>query len=115
PEAGAKHRIEAALRRLRATFRDAGRRHDRAVVVLAQADMFDPAPPAAAADDPEQVFGFRAIVRALAEDSEWLQAYGRDAAADRLQRTTVAGSANAASYVRFTVAPNGPKNAGSRR
>jgi hypothetical protein len=45
----------------------------------------------------------------LAAGSPWLAVYGRDAAADRLQRITVDGSANATNYVKFSVAPDRSK------
>ncbi|MCG2621896.1 metallophosphoesterase [Arthrobacter sp. I2-34] len=134
-----EHRTEAALQQLRETFRDASRRNDRAVVVMTQADMFDPALLAGATADPESVSGFRAIVHVLAEEanrfdgavylvngdshvfdadrplaagSAWLGVYGQDAAAGKLQRITVDGSANATNYVRFTVAPNSSQDSG---
>jgi class 3 adenylate cyclase len=132
-EAEVRNRIEAALEQLRGTFRDAERRHDRAVVIMTQADMFDPSLLAGAVKDPESVSGFREIVNVLAEeanrfdgavylvngdshvfaedrplagDSAWLDVYGRQAEAGMLQRITVDGSANATNYVRFSVAPN---------
>jgi hypothetical protein len=128
-----KHRIDAAVGQLRDTFADAARRNDRAVVIMTQADMFDPALLAAATADPETMSGFREIIDTLvqetnafdapvylvngdshvyAEDqplgagSPWLQVYGQDTAADELQRITVDGSANATNYVKFTVAAN---------
>ncbi|WP_454699474.1 metallophosphoesterase [Arthrobacter humicola] len=131
-QAEVDHRTQAVLEQLRDTFRDATRRHDRAVVLMTQADMFDPSLLAAATAHPESVSGFREIVRTvteetnrfdgpvylingdshvyaenrpLAEGSPWLTVYGQGAA-DDLQRITVDGSANATNYVRFTVAPN---------
>lgn len=132
-EAEVRNRIAAAVEQLRGTFRDAERRHDRAVVVLTQADMFDPSLLAGAVKDPGSVSGFREIVNVLAEEanrfdgavylvngdshvftedrplaggSAWLDVYGRQAEAAKLQRITVDGSANATNYVRFSVAPN---------
>ncbi|MCQ6270086.1 metallophosphoesterase [Pseudarthrobacter sp. R1] len=127
-----KHRTEAVLNQIRDTFADAERRNDRAVVLMTQADMFDPSLLNAATVNPEILSGFRGIVQAiveetngfdrpvylingdshvfaenqpLAEGSPWLDVYGQPAA-DRLQRITVDGSANATNYVRFTVAGN---------
>ncbi|CAI3804215.1 metallophosphoesterase [Pseudarthrobacter sp. MM222] len=127
-----EHRTDAVLAQIRDTFTDAERRNDRAVVLMTQADMFDPSLLAAATANPDTMSGFREIVQAiidetnsfdapvylingdshvfaenqpLAEGSPWLEIYGRPAA-DDLQRITVDGSANATNYVRFTVAGN---------
>lgn len=127
-----EQRTDAVLAQIRDTFADAERRNDRAVILMAQADMFDPSLLAAAAANPDTMSGFRDIVQAivdetnsfdapvylingdshvfaedepLAEGSPWLDVYG-GAAADDLQRITVDGSANATNYVRFTVAGN---------
>ena len=127
-----EHRTDAALAQIRKTFADAERRNDRAVVLMTQADMFDPSLLAAATANPDIMSGFREIVQAiidetnsfdapvylingdshvfaenrpLAEGSPWLDIYGHPAA-DDLQRITVDGSANATNYVRFTVAGN---------
>jgi Calcineurin-like phosphoesterase len=127
-----EHRTDAVLSQIRDTFAGAERRNDRAVVLMTQADMFDPSLLAAASANPETVSGFRKIVQAiveetnnfdapvylingdshvfaenkpLAEGSPWLDIYGQPAA-DDLQRVTVDGSANATNYVRFTVAGN---------
>ncbi|WP_163166058.1 hypothetical protein [Arthrobacter sp. Alg241-R88] len=127
-----EHRTDAVLDQIRETFDDAERRNDRAVVLMTQADMFDPSLLTAATVNPEILSGFRGIVQAiieetnsfdrpvylingdshvfaenqpLAEGSPWLDVYGQPAA-DHLQRITVDGSANATNYVRFTVAGN---------
>jgi hypothetical protein len=127
-----EHRTEAVLDQIRDTFADAERRNDRAVVLMTQADMFDPSLLNAATANPEIVSGFRGIVQAIIEEtnsfdrpvylingdshvfaenqplaagSPWLDIYGQPAA-DDLQRITVDGSANATNYVRFTVAGN---------
>jgi hypothetical protein len=127
-----EHRTDAVLAQIRGTFADAERRNDRAVVLMTQADMFDPSLLAAATANPDTMSGFREIVQAiidetnsfdapvylingdshvfaenqpLAEGSPWLDIYGQPAA-DDLQRITVDGSANATNYVRFTVAGN---------
>lgn len=131
------HRTQAVLAQLRETFSDASRRNDRAVVLMTQVDMFDPALLDTAQANPDTVSGFREIVRTiveesnrfdgpvylingdshvyaenqpLAEGSPWLAVYGQDSA-DDLQRITVDGSNNATNYVRFTVAGNGAKGA----
>ncbi|MET1086232.1 MAG: hypothetical protein ABWY04_03780 [Arthrobacter sp.] len=132
-----EHRTDAVLAQIRGTFADAGRRNDRAVVLMIQADMFDPSLLAAASANPDSVSGFRGIVQTiieetnsfdrpvylingdshvfaenepLAEGSPWLGVYGQPAA-DDLQRITVDGSNNATNYVRFTVAGNSARGA----
>lgn len=133
-----EHRTDAVLAQIRKTFADAEGRNDRAVVLMTQADMFDPSLLAAATANPDTMSGFREIVQAiidetnsfdppvylingdshvfaenqpLAEGSPWLDIYGQPAA-DDLQRITVDGSANATNYVRFTVAGNSADGAG---
>ena len=127
-----EHRTDAVLAQIHDTFTDAERRNDRAVVLMTQADMFDPSQLAAATADPESVSGFREIVAAIVEEtnrfdrpvylingdshvfaenqplaagSPWLGIYGQPAA-DDLERITVDGAANATDYLRFTVAGN---------
>ncbi|WP_406636008.1 hypothetical protein [Pseudarthrobacter quantipunctorum] len=127
-----EYRTGAVLAQIRETFADAGRRNSRAVVLMTQADMFDPSLLAAATTNPEIMSGFREIVAAIVEEtnsfdapvylingdshvfaenqplaagSPWLEIYGQ-APADDLQRITVDGSANATNYVRFSVAGN---------
>lgn len=130
-----QHRTEAVVAQLRETFSDATRRNDRAVVLVTQADMFDPALLEAAQANPATVSGFREIVQTIVEEtnrfdgpvylingdshvyaenqplaagSPWLAVYGQ-APADHLQRITVDGANNATNYLRFTVAGNGAK------
>jgi hypothetical protein len=130
-----EHRTDAVLAQIRETFREAGRRNDRAVVLMTQADMFDPSLLAAASADPDTVSGFREIVQTIIEEtnrfnapvylingdshvfaeneplaagSPWLDIYGQPAA-DNLQRITVDGANNAVDYLRFTVAGNSSK------
>jgi hypothetical protein len=137
-QAEVDHRTKAVLDQVRDTFKDATRRNDRAVVLMTQADMFDPSLLDAATANPDSVSGFREIVRTiteetnrfdgpvylingdshvyaenqpLAEGSPWLKIYGQEAA-DDLQRITVDGSANATNYVRFTVAENSASGPG---
>ena len=127
-----EYRTDAVLAQIRETFADAGRRNSRAVVLMTQADMFDPSLLATATTKPEIMSGFREIVAAIVEEtnsfdapvylingdshvfaenqplaagSPWLEIYGQ-APADDLQRITVDGSANATNYVRFTAAGN---------
>ncbi|MDQ0730720.1 hypothetical protein [Arthrobacter sp. B1I2] len=133
-----EHRTDAVVAQIRQTFADARRSNDRAVVLVQQADMFDPSLLAAATADPETVSGFREIVQAivdetnnfdapaylvngdshvfaenqpLAKGSPWLNIYGSPAA-DNLQRVTVDGANNAVDYVRFRVAGNSAKGTG---
>ncbi|MEV7573340.1 hypothetical protein AB0P28_09615 [Pseudarthrobacter sp. NPDC089323] len=133
-----EHRTGAVLAQIRETFADAERRNHRAVVLMTQADMFDPSLLAAATANPEVVSGFREIVAAIVEEtnsfdapvylingdshvfaenqpladgSPWLDVYGQPAA-DNLQRVTVDGSANATNYVRFSVAGNSADGSG---
>lgn len=133
------HRTDAVLAQVRETFSDATRRNDRAVVLMTQADMFDPALLDAALANPETMSGFREIVQTiiaetdrfdgpvylingdshifaenkpLAAGSPWLEVYGGGAGADDLQRITVDGSNNATNYVRFTVAGNSATGTG---
>lgn len=127
-----EHRTDAVVAQIRETFDDAERRNDRAVVLMTQADMFDPSLLAAATANPHVMSGFREIVQTIVEEtnsfdapvylingdshvfaenqpladgSPWLGIYGQPAA-DDLQRITVDGSANATNYVRFAVAGN---------
>ena len=132
-----EHRTQAVVSQLHETFSDAAARNDRAVVLMTQADMFDPAQLEAAQANPATVSGFREIVRTivaetnrfdgpvylingdshvyadnqpLAAGSPWLAVYGQ-APADDLRRITVDGANNATDYLRFTVAGNGAKGA----
>jgi len=130
--ADVKHRIDAAVDQIRDTFADAGQRDLRAVVLMTQADMFDPFLLDAATANPNSVSGFKEIVKTIIEEtntfdgpvylingdshvfaqnkplaagSPWLDIYDQPAA-DNLQRVTVDGSENATNYVRFTVSRN---------
>jgi hypothetical protein len=122
-------RTAAAIELIRATFASARRDRDRAVVVMTQADMFDPT-----VEDPEYAdyYAFTPIVRALAEESRrfdgpvylfngdshvynsdsplaagspWLDLYGVTEPADNLERITVDGSDNNEDYLRVTIQP----------
>ncbi|WP_018760944.1 metallophosphoesterase [Arthrobacter sp. 135MFCol5.1] len=132
-----EHRTDAVLAQIHQTFADAKRSNDRAVVLMQQADMFDPALLADAAADPNTVSGFREIVQAIVDEtnrfdapvylvngdshvfaqnkplaagSPWLDIYGAPAA-DNLQRITVDGANNAVDYLRVTVSGNNAKGA----
>ncbi|RAX16606.1 hypothetical protein DC347_12480 [Pseudarthrobacter sp. AG30] len=132
-----EHRTDAVLAQIHQTFADAKRSNDRAVVLMQQADMFDPALLADAAADPETVSGFREVVQAIVDEtnrfdapvylvngdshvfaqnkplaagSPWLDIYGAPAA-DNLQRITVDGANNAVDYLRVTVSGNNAKGA----
>jgi hypothetical protein len=129
--AEAEARTDAAVQQLRETFGDARQRNSRAVVVMTQADMFDPT---VANPDPANYSAFTPIVETLVEEanrfdgpvylfdgdshvynedkpltagSAWLDFYGLDRSADNLTRVTVDGSANADNWLKVTVSPNG--------
>lgn len=131
------HRTSAVIAQIHQTFTDARRSNDRAVVLMQQADMFDPSLLADATVNPDTVSGFREIVQAMAQEannfdapvylvngdshvfadnqplavgSPWLGIYGSPAA-DDLQHITVEGANNAVDYVRFTVSGNSAKGA----
>jgi len=132
-----EHRTDAVLAQIHQTFADAKRSNDRAVVLMQQADMFDPALLADATADPNTVSGFREIVQAivdetnhfdapvylvngdshvfannnpLASGSPWLGVYGTGGTSN-LQRITVDGANNAVDYLRVTVSGNSTKGA----
>jgi hypothetical protein len=123
-------RTEASLQLVRDAFADARRQNSRAVVVMLQADMFNPT-----IEDPrpEDHDAFRPIVQLLAEESaafdgpvylfdgdthvfhedrplapgsEWLDVYGVERPAANLTRVTVDGSGNADNWLKVSVAPN---------
>lgn len=126
-------RTAADVAQLERTFADAAATNARAVVVMTQADMFDPYLLAAGAvEHPELVSGFRPIVEALAEGSRrfggavylfngdshvfhddaplaagspWLDVYGLDVV-DALHRVTVEGAATSNEWLRVSVRSN---------
>lgn len=126
-------RTAADVAQLQRTFADAQKTNARAVVVMTQADMFDPYMlTQGVQDNPELVSGFRPIVEAiaagstsyggpvylfngdshvynddspLAEGSPWLGVYGQDSVPN-LRRVTVEGAATSNEWLRVTVAPN---------
>ncbi|MGZ4641901.1 MAG: metallophosphoesterase [Blastococcus sp.] len=131
PEQAAEeqHRTQGVLDEIDATFDHAG--GQRAVVLMMQADMFDPTVPVA--DRTEANYGaFRPIVQAIARraaafhgpvyllngdshqynvdhpvgsGSSWLGFYGVDTPADNLTRITVDGSTGVDDYLRMRVDP----------
>ncbi|HSN11919.1 MAG TPA: metallophosphoesterase [Propionibacteriaceae bacterium] len=119
-------RILDAVTLVRSTFADARQRHDRAVALFMQADMFDPTYAVTWADDS----AFQPLVQALVDEStsfdgdvylfngdshvynvdrplasvsRWLAFYGVTGSADRLQRITVDGSSNNKDWLSVTV------------
>ncbi|KRE56287.1 metallophosphoesterase [Phycicoccus sp. Soil748] len=119
-------RMDASIASLRRTFAEATQRHDRAVMVLQQADMFDPTYTPTEAD----ISAFRPLVQALAEEtsrfdgdvylvngdshiynsdrplapgSVWLERYGVTQPAAGLERITVDGSDNNKDWLKVTV------------
>ncbi|MGV8910748.1 MAG: hypothetical protein ACOH1Y_17365 [Propionicimonas sp.] len=119
-------RMANTIRLARATFADARHRHDRAVALFLQADMFDPTFQPTEADDSafkplvqtliNETNRFRGDVylfngdshlfnadRPLASGSKWLDFYGVEGSADRLQRITVDGSSNNKDWLSVTI------------
>ena len=120
-------RTAASIELIRDTFAGARQHRDRAVVIMMQADMFDPT-----VTDPQYAnsFAFTPIVRALAQESRdfdgpvylfngdshvynddrplaarspWVDFYGVDRPAPNLRRVTVDGSDNNADYLKVTI------------
>lgn len=127
-----RHRTDADIAQLHETFTKAERTNTRAVVVMTQADMFDPSQLEAAQADPSKVSGIAPIVQSLAEESAgfdgpvylvngdshkftedsplapgspWLDVYGISPV-DNLQRVTVERTATTHEFLRVSVAPN---------
>jgi hypothetical protein len=124
-------RTSAAIQQIHDTFADARDHHDKAVVLLTQADMFDPTVPNPAFADS---YGFQPIVAAIARESvafgrpvylfngdshvfnsdnplaagsTWLPFYGIGAPVPNLTRITVDGSTGVNNYLRVVVHPHG--------
>jgi hypothetical protein len=125
-------RTAADVAQLERTFSDATKTNARAVVIMTQADMFDPyLLTQGVEEDPEIVSGFRSIVETiaagsqayggpvyvfngdshvfnddspLAEGSPWLDVYDADKVPN-LHRVTVEGAATSNEWLRVTVAP----------
>jgi hypothetical protein len=125
-------RTASAIHTIRSTFADARRRHDRAVVLLTQADMFDTTVPTPSFAD---YYAFQPIVHTLiaesalfhspvylfngdshvfnkdqplAAGSPWLDFYKQTAAAKNLTRITVDGSTAVNNYLEVTIQTHGP-------
>jgi hypothetical protein len=119
-------RMAANIALLRDTFAQARQRHDRAVVVMQQADMFDPT----YTPTPNDISAFTPLVQALVDEtsafdgevylfngdshiynvdrplspgSVWLERYGVTGSAAGLQRVTVDGSNNNVDWLKVTV------------
>jgi len=124
-------RTAAAIELIKDTFARAKDDRNRAVVLMAQADMFDPTD-----RNPtyEAYYGFQPIVAAiareardfdgpvyllngdshvynvdkpLAEGSSWRALYEIDQPVDNLTRITVDGSTDADNYLKVTIRPRG--------
>lgn len=119
-------RTKADIRQLQLAFKDARKHGDTSVVVLTQADMFDPTVPN---PDPANYSGYLPLVTALieesngfdgpvylingdshvfnqdhplAEGSPWLSFYDQPAPATNLTRVTVDGSENAQDWLKVS-------------
>jgi hypothetical protein len=127
------NRTAADITHIHEAFADARRDHQSAVVLLTQADMFDPTvtnpsfadyygfqPIVAAivreaAAFPGQVYLFNGdshvynVDHPLAQGSTWLSFYGVSRPLTNLTRITVDGSSNANDYLRVTVNRHGPQ------
>ncbi|WP_153503153.1 hypothetical protein [Cumulibacter manganitolerans] len=119
-------RMAANLAMVRSTFDSARQRNDRAVVLMLQADMFDPTYDATWGDDSafkplvqeliDQANSFDGEVylfngdshvynsdNPLAPGSPWLSFYGVQGSTTNLQRVTVDGSSNNKDWLKVTV------------
>ncbi len=119
-------RMANAIKVVRSAFATARQRHDRAVVLMQQADMFDPTytpttndisaftPLVQAIVDessrfPGQVYLFNGDShvynsdRPLAAGSPWLTTYGVKSSAENLRRVTVDGSSNNKDWLKVTI------------
>jgi hypothetical protein len=119
-------RMANAIALVHTTFANARQRHDRAVSLFMQADMFDPTFTVTWADDS----AFQPLVQTLIDESnafngdvylfngdshvynadhplasgsKWLSFYGVTGSADRLQRITVDGSSNNKDWLSVTI------------
>jgi hypothetical protein len=124
-------RTSASIQLIHDSFADARHEHQRAVVLLLQADMFDPT---VATPNFADTYAFQPIVAAIARESaaydgqvylfngdshifnadhplaagsSWLSFYGIGQPLSNLTRVTVDGSNNATDYLRVTVNPRG--------
>ncbi|MCK9926608.1 hypothetical protein MXD62_05390 [Frankia sp. Mgl5] len=119
-------RMANAITVVHNSFTDARQRHDRAVALFIQADMFDPTYTPAWSD----ISAFKPLVQAIVDESSsfqgevylfngdshiyhsdqpvaagspWLTTYGITGSADNLHRVTVDGSNNNADWLKVTV------------
>jgi hypothetical protein len=126
-------RMDAAVAQVRQAFASARQRHDRAVALFTQADMFDPTYDVTWADDS----AFQPLVRELvaqsrafdgevylfngdshvynsdkplAAGSKWLDFYGVEGSAPNLTRVTVDGSNNNKDFLKVTVTRPGAEH-----
>jgi hypothetical protein len=124
-------RTAAAIEGIHDAFAAARRDRSRSVMILTQADMFDPT---VSAPTYAGYYAFTPIVEALiteaddfqgpvylvngdshvynvdrplAAGSSWLELYGVDGSADNLTRITVDGAADADNYLKFVVSRRG--------
>lgn len=127
-QAAVRDRTANGIAALHQAFARARRAHDRGVVVMQQADMFDPTYTPA----PDDISAFRPWVQALVDEarhfrgpvylfdgdshaynadrplatgSDWLTTYDVTGTADNLTRVTVDGSSNNTDYLRVSVNP----------
>jgi hypothetical protein len=123
-------RTAAVIQTIRETFSAAKADHNKAVVLLTQADMFDPTVLNPSFAD---YYAFQPIVKAIAQESaafhgpvylfngdshvynsdkplgtgsNWLSFYGITTPADNLSRVTIDGSTAVNNYLRVTVDPH---------
>ncbi len=119
-------RTDNAVAQVRSAFAGARQRHDRAVALFLQADMFDPTYAVTWADNSAFQPLVRELVaqsnafdgevylfngdshvynsdRPLASGSRWLDFYGVQGSADNLTRVTVDGSSNNTDFLEVTV------------
>jgi len=125
-------RTAAVIKSIQASFHQAREEHNRSVVLMMQADMFDPTVPNPAFVDysafqpiiqaiAQESAAFRGPVylfngdshvynsdKPLAEGSQWLSFYGIDKAVPNLSRVTVDGSTGVNNYLRVTIDPHNP-------
>jgi len=126
-------RTASVIQTIRDAFSSAKAHHIRSVVLLTQADMFDPT---VGIPNFADYFAFTPIVKAIALESasfrgpvylfngdshvynsdkplgagsSWLSFYGVNSPVDNLSRITVDGSTGVDNYVRVTVNPNSPQ------
>jgi len=125
-------RTAAVIQSIRETFAQARQERNKAVVLLTQADMFDPT---VAAPSFAGSYAFQPIVQAIAQESaafrgpvylfngdshvynsdqplaagsKWLSLYGVSKPVTNLSRITVDGSTGVNNYLRVTINPGAP-------